>query len=72
MRTLLVAMLAVAAFFGGIYFERERRRREDDEIHEKAWRGLRQMGFTPPIRERLREAALRNAEIRRANPYVGK
>ncbi|MGH7137253.1 MAG: hypothetical protein ACREHD_16035, partial [Pirellulales bacterium] len=30
--TLLVAMLVVAAFFGGIHFERERRRREDDAI----------------------------------------
>jgi hypothetical protein len=30
LRTLLVAMLAVACFFGGIQFERERKRREDE------------------------------------------
>ncbi|HWB14579.1 MAG TPA: hypothetical protein VG826_35470 [Pirellulales bacterium] len=30
LRALLVAMLVVAAFFGGIRFERERRRRADD------------------------------------------
>ena len=29
LKTLLVAMLVAAAFFGGIHFERERRRRED-------------------------------------------
>ena len=31
LRALLVAMLVVAAFFGGVRFERERRNREDDE-----------------------------------------
>lgn len=31
-RALLVTMLVVGAFFGGIHFERERRRREDDAI----------------------------------------
>jgi len=30
LRALLVAMLVVAAFFGGIQFKRERRRREDE------------------------------------------
>ena len=30
LRVLLVAMLVVAAFFGGIRFERERRRRADE------------------------------------------
>ena len=30
LRSLLVAMLVVAAFFGGIHFERERRRRADE------------------------------------------
>jgi hypothetical protein len=29
LRALLMAMLVVAAFFGGIRFERERQRRED-------------------------------------------
>jgi hypothetical protein len=29
LRALLVAMLVVGAFFGGIWFERERQRRED-------------------------------------------
>ncbi|HET6879768.1 MAG TPA: hypothetical protein VFI31_06425 [Pirellulales bacterium] len=32
LRALLIAMLVVAAFLGGIHFERERRRREDDAI----------------------------------------
>jgi len=31
LRALLVLMLAVACFFGGIRFERERRRREDEK-----------------------------------------
>ena len=31
LKTLLVAMLVVAAFFGGVRFERERRRRADEE-----------------------------------------
>jgi hypothetical protein len=30
LRALLVAMLVVGAFFGGIRFERERRKREDE------------------------------------------
>ena len=30
LRALLVAILAVVCFFGGIWFERERRRREDE------------------------------------------
>ncbi len=30
LRALLVAMLAVGCFFGGIHFERERQRREDE------------------------------------------
>ena len=32
LRTLLVAMLVVAAFFGGIHFERERRRCREEAI----------------------------------------
>jgi hypothetical protein len=36
LRALLVAMLVVAAFFGGIRFERERRRREDETARLEA------------------------------------
>lgn len=36
LRPLLVAILAVAAFFGGIRFERERQRREDLLVEEMA------------------------------------
>jgi hypothetical protein len=35
LRALLVAMLVVAAFFGGIHFERERRRREDEKARSQ-------------------------------------
>ncbi len=68
-RTLLWLMLAASFFFGGVYFEQARRRREDQIIYEDAKR--RSGRLTPALPQRLREAALRNAEIRNANPYAG-
>jgi hypothetical protein len=44
LRALLVAMLVVAAFFGGIRFERERRRREDARIIGDNWGCLETSG----------------------------
>jgi hypothetical protein len=41
-RALLVAMLVVACWFGGIWFERERRRRADEDA-------LRQVPAFPPL-----------------------
>jgi hypothetical protein len=37
LRALLVLILALACFFGGIRFERERRRREDARISGDDW-----------------------------------
>ena len=39
LRALLVLMLAVACFFGGIWFERERRRRADEAETHAALQG---------------------------------
>ena len=48
LRALLVAMLVVAAFFGGIRFERERRRREDERYESAPQRMI-------PISEFLKQ-----------------
>ena len=50
LRALLVAMLIVAAFFGGVRYERERRRREDAAIAEQK-AGMERMiiGVHPPL-----------------------
>jgi hypothetical protein len=40
LRVLLMAMLVVAAFFGGIHFERERRRREEARAAEQTDLGI--------------------------------
>ena len=37
LKTMLVLLLAVACFFGGIHFERERRRREDAKTVGDDW-----------------------------------
>jgi hypothetical protein len=39
LRTLLVLLLAVGCFFGGIRFERERQRREDEVAKKASWLG---------------------------------
>lgn len=59
LRALLVAMLVVAAFFGGIRFERERRRREDDAAFSAAQAMLNQ---------KLREIEALQQKIRMASP----
>jgi hypothetical protein len=50
LRALLILMLAVACFFGGIRFERERRRREDaaaDAVSAKSkWDQFKSFGRT--------------------------
>ena len=45
LRSLLVAMLVVAAFFGGIHFERERKRRDDEAARAAAFE--REFGTDP-------------------------
>jgi hypothetical protein len=47
LRALLLAMLVVAAFFGGVRFERERRRRADAKNTEPDFRYF--MGYTSTI-----------------------
>ncbi|MGH7134416.1 MAG: hypothetical protein ACREHD_01670 [Pirellulales bacterium] len=41
LRALLVAMLVVGTFFGGVHFERERRRRQDEAVAERPIRYTR-------------------------------
>jgi hypothetical protein len=46
LKTLLWLMLVVAAFVGGIRFERERRRREDQAAAEAGQRSLYRLEFS--------------------------
>jgi hypothetical protein len=59
-RALLVAMLVVAAFVGGIHFERERRRREDDAI-ARQMEGLPLLSLPSQGEKRGRNSFLKRA-----------
>jgi hypothetical protein len=64
LRALLVAMLVVGAFFGGIRFERERQRRQDERRYELDLTGGQSgfFSFEGPLRPDELRALLANPE----------
>ena len=55
-RTVLWLTAVVAAFFAGW----EGHRQKEEWIYQRAWKGAKEMGLMPPLREKLMEAAARN------------
>ena len=61
-RTMLWLTALVAAFFAGW----EGHRQKEERAYQRAWKGAKQMGMMPPIREKLMEAAARNRGLQEA------
>lgn len=59
LKTMLWLIAVAAAFFAGW----EGHRRKEERAYQRAWKGGREMGITPPLREKLMESAARNRGI---------